>query len=325
MTRNKLFNLLFVASAALFLAACNTGDSGQPETATLTVAIAGTGSGTVTSDVGDIDCSGADADVCSAEFNVDDATEVTLTATADAGSTFSGWSGDCTGMGDCVVTLTEDSNVTATFAVDSTDGGGGDVAEFTITDGANDAEELVNASTDDPTSFPAGHTYTHSSDLDIVYDASHGTVQVIGLRFTGVSIPDGATIDNAEIVFTAAATDAGTDGDLTVTIAGEDAAAPTPFEDDADGVGSTDLSTRAELATTANWDISGAWTPGETYATGDISAVLADMTLDGGDVVFLLSGANETEYRIAESAGTGRTGPTLRIEYTPADGGATAE
>jgi len=38
-----------------------------------------------------------------------------LTATAAAGSTFTGWSGACTGTGTCVVTMDQDRAVTATF------------------------------------------------------------------------------------------------------------------------------------------------------------------------------------------------------------------
>ncbi|MBV6342050.1 InlB B-repeat-containing protein [Candidatus Magnetobacterium casense] len=40
---------------------------------------------------------------------------VTLTAAADTGYTFTGWSGSCTGTGTCVVTMTESKDVTATF------------------------------------------------------------------------------------------------------------------------------------------------------------------------------------------------------------------
>jgi hypothetical protein len=41
---------------------------------------------------------------------------VTLTASADRGSVFSGWSGDgCSGVGSCKVALTSDVTVTATF------------------------------------------------------------------------------------------------------------------------------------------------------------------------------------------------------------------
>jgi hypothetical protein len=42
---------------------------------------------------------------------------VTLTATADTGSAFAGWSGDCSGTGDCVLTVDAAKSVTATFDV----------------------------------------------------------------------------------------------------------------------------------------------------------------------------------------------------------------
>ncbi len=76
----------------------------------LTVAKAGTGTGTVTSDLGGVAC-GA---VCASD--VSETSTVTLTATADAGSTFDGWSGACTGTGTCVVAMTEARTVTATFS-----------------------------------------------------------------------------------------------------------------------------------------------------------------------------------------------------------------
>ena len=43
-------------------------------------------------------------------------TIVTVTAKADAGSTFGGWSGDCNGTGACSVTMTSAKSVTATFS-----------------------------------------------------------------------------------------------------------------------------------------------------------------------------------------------------------------
>ena len=80
---------------------------------TLTVDKDGTGEGTVTSDPAGIDC-GAN---CSADFDYN--TEVTLTASAATGSTFTGWDGaDCSGTGTCVVTVTEAHTVTATFNLD---------------------------------------------------------------------------------------------------------------------------------------------------------------------------------------------------------------
>ncbi|MCP4285400.1 MAG: hypothetical protein GY792_13245, partial [Gammaproteobacteria bacterium] len=76
----------------------------------LSVALDSTGSGTVTSNLPGIDCGAA----CTATF--DYGTVVTLTATADLGSTFAGWSGACTGNDDdCVITIAETTIVTANF------------------------------------------------------------------------------------------------------------------------------------------------------------------------------------------------------------------
>jgi PKD repeat protein len=77
----------------------------------LTVSKAGTGSGQVSSSPAGISCGGS----CQASF--DDGTSVTLTATPDASSVFTGWSG-CTANGpnSCTVLLSQDTTVTATFA-----------------------------------------------------------------------------------------------------------------------------------------------------------------------------------------------------------------
>lgn len=85
------------------------------ETHRLTVNKAGGGTGTVVSVSGYIDCGAT----CAA--NIDFGTMVSLTATAGMGSTFTGWSGACTGTAACNVTMTTARNVTATF---TTNGGG---------------------------------------------------------------------------------------------------------------------------------------------------------------------------------------------------------
>ena len=73
----------------------------------------GTGTGTVTSGPPGIDC-GTDCAQSYPSF-----TEVTLTATPDAGSTFTGWSGaGCSGTGNCQVTVLEATSVTAEFTAD---------------------------------------------------------------------------------------------------------------------------------------------------------------------------------------------------------------
>lgn len=78
----------------------------------LTIIKDGSGSGTVTSAPAGISCNAT----CSAQFIAP--SFITLTAVADAGSVFTGWSGGgCNETGACLVDFTEATNVTATFVL----------------------------------------------------------------------------------------------------------------------------------------------------------------------------------------------------------------
>ena len=79
----------------------------------LTLIWSAPGSGKVTSDTAGIDCTPDVGSDCSEVY--DFGTIVTLTATADPGSTFTGWSGACSEKADCVLTITEPFSVTAKF------------------------------------------------------------------------------------------------------------------------------------------------------------------------------------------------------------------
>jgi hypothetical protein len=83
---------------------------------TLTIALSGAGSGAVTGS--GISCPAA----CSNSYPA--GTNVTLTATPAAGSTFAGWGGACSGTGPCNLTLSGDQAVTATFIRSGSTGGG---------------------------------------------------------------------------------------------------------------------------------------------------------------------------------------------------------
>lgn len=76
----------------------------------LSVAKAGSGSGRVGSSPAGIDCGSA----CSASFP--QGASVSLSAAADPGSDFTGWSGDCSGTGGCLLSMSSAHSVTATFA-----------------------------------------------------------------------------------------------------------------------------------------------------------------------------------------------------------------
>ena len=79
----------------------------------LTIQKAGSGSGSVSCDAG----------ACKASYVF--GTKVTLAATADAGSSFTGFSGGCSGTASCPLTLEADTTVTATFAANPPSAGGG--------------------------------------------------------------------------------------------------------------------------------------------------------------------------------------------------------
>jgi uncharacterized repeat protein (TIGR02543 family) len=80
---------------------------------TVTVVIGGNGTGTVTSNVGGINCPGT----CSAM--IDHGSSLVLTGTQGGSSTFLGWSGvTCPGTTPCTVTATSDVTVNASFALD---------------------------------------------------------------------------------------------------------------------------------------------------------------------------------------------------------------
>ena len=84
----------------------------------LVVSKTGSGSGTVTSTPAGINCGSE----CSESYN--HGSSVTMSASADAGSNFSGWSGACSGTGTCQVTMDQARSVTASFSLNDSDSDG---------------------------------------------------------------------------------------------------------------------------------------------------------------------------------------------------------
>ncbi len=75
----------------------------------LNITKSGTGTGAVSSEPDGVAC----GDDCDQSFDI--GTEVTLTAAPDPGSIFAGWVGACSGIETCVITMTANTDVTATF------------------------------------------------------------------------------------------------------------------------------------------------------------------------------------------------------------------
>ena len=82
------------------------------QTYMLSVTKTGTGAGTVTSAPAGVDCNGD----CEQSYPSD--SSVILTASADTGSVFDGWSGGgCSGTGPCSVTMNADTTIIAAFTL----------------------------------------------------------------------------------------------------------------------------------------------------------------------------------------------------------------
>lgn len=97
----------------------------------LSINLVGTGSGVVASDSG-ISCSS------NCTKTLISGSSITLSAAPSASSIFEGWSGDCSGNGNCILNIKSASNVTATFNVGPLDGvcgasGGGTFTAIPIT------------------------------------------------------------------------------------------------------------------------------------------------------------------------------------------------
>jgi List-Bact-rpt repeat protein len=117
----RLISLVVAASVTAFV--CIASASAVPSLplhGSISVSKNGTGSGSVSSNPNGIDC----GDTCAWSFVSDDDPDydpVSLTASADPGSKFTGWGGSCSGSGGCVidpVKRLESYGVTATFTAD---------------------------------------------------------------------------------------------------------------------------------------------------------------------------------------------------------------
>lgn len=124
---------------------------------TLTVSNSGTGTGTVKSSPAGIDC----GTNCLKSFA--SGTSITLTATSDSNSIFTGWSGACSGTTTCKITMDFDKSVTANFStgyslsINKTGAGSG-----TITSSPSG----INCGKDCLKSFVAGTLVTLSATAD---------------------------------------------------------------------------------------------------------------------------------------------------------------
>jgi hypothetical protein len=168
----------------------------------------------------------------------------------------------------------------------------------------------VDNGNDDAEQQGASAPNTSSSDLEMVDD--DGNDQIIGIRFTGIPIPQGSTITNAYIKFTAD----GNHSNLTnLVIYGEDAHNPPNFA-------SGNISGRTTIDSVA-WNNVPSWSDDNEYQTPDLTAIVQKIVnltdWAGAAMVFIITDSDPavSGRRRAESHnGDSGRAPLLHIEYT---------
>ncbi len=187
-------------------------------------------------------------------------------------------------------------------------------------------ETAVSASSDDAEEkLSSGTMSLASGDLDMVFDSSgsqQGYIErIVGMRFTGVNVPRGATIQNATIQFQADETSSEA---ASLTIQGEDADNALTFSS-----AKRDISSRVTTAASVSWSPN-AWTTvgdaGPDQQTPNFASVIQEIVdrpgwSSGNALSIIITGAGE---RVAESFdGNAAGAPLLHIEFGPAAPGVT--
>jgi chitodextrinase len=177
------------------------------------------------------------------------------------------------------------------------------VWEGRISASGNDAEQNAVNST---------KTNLTSTDLELVQEAA---LQVVGMRFTNLTIPKNATISNAYIQFTV---DEVSTAVASLTFAGEAVDNSAIFT-----TAATSISSRTKTSTTVSWTPPG-WSAvdqaGAGQRTPNLAAVVQQIVNRGGwtsgnALTIIVSGSGKRVARAYDTA-SGTKAPLLHVEYS---------
>ncbi len=172
----------------------------------------------------------------------------------------------------------------------------------------------VNASTDDAEeTVSSGLVSTGGSDLELLYDAES---QIVGVRFSSLAIPQGATITSAYIEFTPR--DDGqtiNSGNPAITIHGQAADNPNAF-----ATLNFNISSRTTTTASVAWNPAN-WTSGTVAQTAALTSIVQELVnrtgwASGNSMAFIFSGGTVNAFRRAWSwNGSNAAAPNLVITY----------
>ncbi len=172
-------------------------------------------------------------------------------------------------------------------------------------------EYRVSASSDDAEETASGRIRLKSSDLELTFDGSSD--QTVGIRFTDVAIPAGATITGARIQFTVDETSSEA---TTLAIYGEASDNASTFRDRDFNISSRPKTARRVAWSPAPW--SQVARAGAEQSTPNLAAVVQEIVNrpgweKGNAIAFIITGQGE---RIAEAYdGQRASAPRFIVEY----------
>lgn len=163
---------------------------------------------------------------------------------------------------------------------------------------------------DDVEESSTGSMYINSSDLELVYDGSN---QIVGMRFSGVSVPKGATITNAYIQFKVDETSSGV---TKVSIQGEARPNALAFSNT-----KRNVSTRLRTVNAVSWSPLSWMTRGAVgigQRTPNLAPIVQEIISQtgwtaGNSMVIIITGSGKRVAKAYEADPAGA--PLLHIEY----------
>ena len=171
----------------------------------------------------------------------------------------------------------------------------------------------VNESSDDAEQQNNEMDKLFDDDLDMGWEGDDFNIVATGLRFTGVTIPQGAKIDSAHIVFFSHEEEKDT---AMNTIFGE-------ASDDAKTFSMDELFlTRAKTQASYKWEVTAFWPIWKEFRTPDITAVIQEIVdrqgwKSGNSLAIMISGKDQG----ASNKDNARDVMSFENEEDPADGG----
>ena len=219
----------------------------------------------------------------------DDGSLVTITAVPDQGSEFAGWSGDLSGFDNpATITMDGNKNIKAIFK-----------SIITVTGSVNTAKDDAEERSD-------GNVNTGSNDLELVNDGTNND-QVVGIRFSDLSIPQGAEILNAYIEFTATGNSFG----ASLNIKAENVDSSLTFQEINNNISNRDTTNSIIVWNTTKW------IEGEKWSTPNLRSIIQEVVnrngwKNGNALAIIISGSGKS--RAYSFDGTG-TAPKIIVKY----------